>query len=283
MAIRIQDILDLERYPLHQPAGRAYSELVASRQSDWRTGGACALPGLIRREMAQQAVEELRQPMDTISFRHRQAHNIYFSDDIDNLPQDLSERRLITTHRTLTCDQLAGTIIRAVYEWDPLRAFIQRVLELPQLYPMVDPMACLNVMAYGEGDELGWHFDRARFAVTILLQAAVEGGQFEYRRALRTATDANHAGVRRLLAGEDDSICQARPAPGDMTVFSGFGSAHRVAPVMGDTPRVMAVLSYMTEPGYQYGPEDRLRFYGRTSPDDAPTWSRSIRPATSLR
>jgi len=266
MAIPIEDILDLERYPLHQPAGRVYSDLVASKQSDWRSGGACALPGLIRSEMARRAVGELRQPMDTISFRHRQAHNIYFTDDLADLPRDLGERRLTTTHRTLTCDQLAGTIIRAVYEWDPLRAFIQRVLELPELYPMVDPMARLNVMAYGEGDELGWHFDRAKFAVTILLQAAAEGGQFEYRRALRTVADANHAGVRDLLVGEDDNVRQAQPAPGDMTVFSGFGSAHRVAPIRGDKPRIMAVLSYMTEPGYEYGPEDRMRFYGRTSP-----------------
>ena len=54
-----------------------------------------------------------------------------------------------------------------------------------------------------------------------------------------------------------------------MTVFAGFGAAHRVTPVMGNTPRVMAVLSYMGEPAYQYGPADRLRFYGRASPGES--------------
>lgn len=271
MANRIEDILDLDNYPLHEPMSRAHTRLVAKKQSDWRTSGAFGLAGLIRHEMAQLAAGELRQPMETVAFHHRQTHNIYFIDDTDGLPRDLAKQRFVTAHRTLTCDQMVGTIIRLVYEWDPLRAFIQRVLGLPELYPMVDPMACLNVMSYGEGDELGWHFDRAEFAVTILLQAATEGGQFEYRRGLRTAAaDRNYVGVRRLVEGKDDKICQAVPAPGDMTVFAGFGSAHRVTPVIGDTPRMMAVLSYMTEAGYEYGPEDRMRFYGRTSPDEPP-------------
>lgn len=276
MAYRIEDILDLDHYPLHEPTSRAYAGLVAAKQRDWRTGGVFGMPGLIQHEMTERAAWELRRPMQTVAFRHRQTHNIYFTDDTDGLPPDLAIPRLVTAHRTLTCDQMAGTIIRLVYEWEPLRAFIQRVLDLPALYPMADPMACLNVMAYGKGDELGWHFDRAEFAVTILLQTAKSGGQFEYRRGLRTAANPNFSGVRRLLRGEDDAICKAAPAPGDMAVFAGFDSAHRVTPVIGDTPRMMAVLSYMTEPGYQYGSEDRLRFYGRTSPADPPVGEHAV-------
>jgi len=268
MAYRIEHILDLDKYPLHKPKSRAYANLVAEKQRDWRTNGAYRLPGLIRRDMAYQAAQELRNSMETLAFRHRQTHNIYFLDDTDGIPSDIAKQQFVTAHRTLTCDQMVGATIRSIYEWDPLRAFIQLVLGLPNLYPMVDPMACLNVMAYGEGDELGWHFDRAEFAVTILLQAAKEGGQFEYRRGLRTTADPNYAGVRRFVEGKDDRICGSVSVPGDMTVFAGFGSAHRVAPVMGDTPRIMAVLSYMTEPDYQYGPEDCIRFYGRASPNE---------------
>lgn len=270
MGFPIEEILDLERYPLHRPGSPSLARLVATKRQDWRTHGAFGVPGLIRAPMAERAAEELRRPMETVAFRHRQSHNVYFSDDTEHLPPELARAGLVTTHRTLTCDQMAETIIRGVYEWDPLRAFIQQVLALPELHPMADPMACLNVMAYGEGDELGWHFDRARFAVTILLQAAEEGGHFEYRRALRSAAEPNYTAVQRLLEGRDDAIQRAVPAAGDMTVFAGFGSVHRVTPVVGDTPRMMAVLSYMTEPGYEYCSDDRMRFYGRASPDDRP-------------
>ncbi len=266
----IEDIVDLERYPLDRAAGAAVAALVAQAQSDWRGGGAFSLPGLIRPEMAARAAAELQRPMAACAFRHRNEHNIYFTDELEGIPADIAAPRLVTSHRTLTCDQMAGSIIRAVYEWDPLRAFIQRVLALPSLYRMADPMACLNVMAYGPGDQLCWHFDRAEFAVTILLQAPDDGGQFEYRRGLRTAADPNYEGVRRLLAGQDDQVRRGVSAPGTMTVFGGFGSAHRVAPVRGEAARMMAVLSYMAEPDYHYGPEDRLRFYGRTAPEETP-------------
>lgn len=279
MACAIEDILDLDTYPLHQPDSFDHARLVATLQNDWRTNGAFRLPELIRGEMAARAAAELRQPMETVAFRHRREHNIYFIDDTDGIPSDIAERRLVASHRTLTCDQMAGTIIRSVYEWDPLRDFIQRVLDLPKLHRMADPMACLNVMAYGNGDQLGWHFDRAEFAVTILLQAPDEGGQFEYRRGLRTASCPNYDGVRQLLAGQDDQVRQAVPSPGTMTVFGGAGSAHRVAPVVGDVARMMAVLSYMDEPGYTYGPEDRKRFYGRTSPDERPPRRLAVEPA----
>lgn len=264
MGFSIEEILDLEKYPLHRPGSPSLARLVAIKRQDWRTHGAFGVPGLIRGPMAKRAAEDLRRPIETVAFRHRQSHNVYFSNDTKHLPRELARARLVTAHRTLTCDQMAETIVRSVYEWDPLRAFIQQVLALPELYPV----ACPNVMVYGEGDALGWHFDREKFAVTILLRSAVKGGQFEYRRGLRTAAEPNYAGVQRLLERLDDAIQRPVSVVGDMTVFAGFGSAHRVTPVIDDTPRMMAVLSDMTESGYEYDRDDRIRFYGRASPGD---------------
>lgn len=264
----IDTILDLEAYPLDRPDSAAYRDLVMVMQADWRDRGAFRLPGLIRPDRTDRAAAELQDRMARASFRHRHSHNIYFTDTVENLPEGLAAKSLTTSHRTLTGDQMAGSIIRTVYEWDPLCGFIQTVLDLPALYRMADPMAGLNVMAYGDGDGLDWHFDRAKFAVTILLQAPGQGGAFEYCRNIRSAEDPNHAGVMDLLAGRRGDIRKSTGAAGDMTVFAGFRSAHRVAPVIGDRARMMAVLSFMEEPGYRYGPADLMRFYGRTDPDD---------------
>lgn len=264
----IDTILNLDAYPLHEPKGAAYRDLVRAKRADWQERGAFRLPGLIRTEMVGRAAEELKQRMDSSSFRHRHNHNIYFTDDTDGLPDGLAAKTLTTSHRTLTCDQMAGSIIRAVYEWDPLCRFLQTVLELPALYRMADPMAGLNVMAYGDGDGLDWHFDRAKFAVTILLQAPAQGGAFEYCRNIRSMDDPNHKGVQALLDGGRSDVQSGTGDAGDMTVFAGFRSAHRVAPVIGEKARMMAVLSFMEEPNYSYGPEDLMRFYGRTEPDN---------------
>ena len=266
MTFKIENILDLEAYPLDQPDHLFSDELVSEKQRNWQAEGAFLLSAFLRPGMADRAAEELTGLMNADAFRHDERHNIYFSDDSREIPSALTSNQLRTSNWTLTCDQLGGTIIRTIYEWPPLCEFIRRVLALPSLHRMADPMACLNVMSYGDGDCLDWHFDRAEFAVTLLLQAPESGGQFEYRRALRTRDNPNYDGVQMLLKGKDRNIRTIEPTAGNLSVFAGYGSAHRVSPIVGSRPRMMAVLSFMEEPDFQYGPEDRMRFYGRSSP-----------------
>lgn len=265
----ISVILDQDRYPLHAPESDGYRKLLDEKRTDWRERGAVSLPGFLRPAAVAMAAAELQEPMARRAFWQRHDHNIYFSDETEGVPDDIARPGLTTSHRTLTCDQLRGSVIRRVYEWDPLRHFIRDLMNLPALHRMADPMACLNVMAYGQGDTLNWHFDRARFAVTVLLQSPDSGGQFEYCRTLRSEQDPNYDGVRQLLAGRYPDVRQGLAGEGTMTVFAGYASAHRVAPVTSTKPRMMAVLSYMEEPDYHYNATDRIRFYGRANPEES--------------
>ena len=145
----------------------------------------------------------------------------------------------------------------------PLIDFLATAMDKPRLYPMADPLARINVMAYRTGEALNWHFDRAEFTTTLLLQAPVAGGRFEYRRGLRSAADPNYEGVGRLLAGEDRDVRILALAPGTLNVFKGRNTAHRVSPVEGERPRVIAVFSYYETPDVSFCDEERLGFYGR--------------------
>jgi hypothetical protein len=135
---------------------------------------------------------------------------------------------------------------------------------------MADPLACLNVMGYGADDGIGWHFDRAEFTVTLLLQTPEAGGVFEYRRNLRSAEEPNYEGVARLLAGEDPEVRALSVRPGTLNVFAGYRSPHRVTPVSGDRMRLIAVLSFMEQPDVRFSAEDRRQFYGRSDERTAP-------------
>jgi hypothetical protein len=130
---------------------------------------------------------------------------------------------------------------------------------------MADPLARLNAMAYGEGQGLNWHFDRAEFTTTLLLQAPAGGGSFDYRTDLRSETDPNFDGVARLLRGEDPARKSLTLAPGTLNVFRGKNTAHRVTPVRGTTDRIVAVFSYFDRPGVTFSPEERIGFYGRAA------------------
>lgn len=258
-------IVDLARYPLHTPESAEYGALIARCKASMAEIGSFNLDGFLRPEVLTTCVAELEGLMAGAAYRHSQTHNIYFSTDDPPLPQAHGARtRLTSSNYTLTCDQLAGTSLRRVYEWQAMPRFLGDIFDAKRLYPMRDPLARLNVMGYGAGEALNWHFDRAQFTVTLLLQSAESGGIFQYRRNLRTDADANYEGVARLLNGEDAHVSELQLAPGTLNVFAGRYAAHRITPVAGERMRLISVLSYMDAPDVVFSDEDRMRFYGRT-------------------
>ena len=46
-----------------------------------------------------------------------------------------------------------------------------------------------------------WHFDGNDFTVSILVQQAEQGGDFEYVPNIRTSDDENFEGVNKILNG----------------------------------------------------------------------------------
>lgn len=262
----MKQVLDLERWPvdaLDSARGRAS---VDRCQNELREAGMFSLDGLIRPDALQACVKEVEPLFDTASFTHARDHNIYFDDEIVGLEvSHPALSRLRTVNRTICGDQIPASAIARVYEWRPLIDFLAASMEKPRLYPMADPLGRLNVMAYREGERLNWHFDRAEFTITVLLQAPLGGGEFQYRNGLRSDTDPNYDGVARLLA-DDDTLVRTLPlAPGTLNVFKGKNTAHRVTPVEGDRARIVAVFSYYETPHVAFSDTERLGFYGRTA------------------
>lgn len=265
-ATAIDQLVDQQRYPLAALDGAEGEQLVARARRAWRQEGSFSLPAFLQPAALRRAVGEVEPLMARASFRHEANHNIYFTDDTPLPPELRAEAlRLTTANYTLTGDQLAGSVVRQVYDWPALPAFLARVLDKPRLYPMADPLACLNVMGYCAGDGIGWHFDRAEFTVTLQLQAPEGGGTFCYRRNLRSEDDPNYPGVKRLLEGEDGEVRSLPLAPGTLSVFAGYRSPHRVTPVSGRRLRLVAVLSYMERADAALSAAAQKRFYGRTA------------------
>ncbi|MDH3447731.1 MAG: hypothetical protein OEO18_06270, partial [Gammaproteobacteria bacterium] len=95
----------------------------------------------------------------------------------------------------------------------------------------------------------GWHYDSNDVVFSLLLQAPEAGGVFEYAPYIRSKTDENYDAVAKLL--EDPGAIAVRPeiAPGNLTVFKGDLSMHRVTEVQGARKRIVALFSYDRNPG----------------------------------
>ena len=258
-------ILDLERFPLDRLDSERGRALLARCRRELHDAGVFNLDGLIRREALDRCVSEVEPLLESDAFTHSREHNIYFDDEIEDIGADHPAlRRLRTTNHTVCGDRIRASAITRIYEWQPLIDFLAAAMDKPQLHRMADSLARINVMAYRAGDGLDWHFDRAEFTTTCLLQAPRSGGAFQYRSDLRSDSDPNYEGVGRLLAGNDDRVLTLPLAPGTLNVFKGRNTAHRVTPVGGDRARIISVFSYYERPDVTFSDSERLGFYGRT-------------------
>ncbi|HBM69613.1 MAG TPA: arpA protein, partial [Rhodobacteraceae bacterium] len=132
------------------------------------------------------------------------------------------------------------------------------------LFEYADPLSSINVHYAGEGQELNWHFDNSEFAITLLLQAPLAGGEFEYLRDLRDAEkgDMNFSGVQAVVEGKRQPEALS-VEPGTLVLFRGRNAMHRVAPTQGARDRILVVLAYNSKPGIALSEAARMTFFGR--------------------
>jgi hypothetical protein len=260
----LADVIDLDRYPIDRLDSPAGQDLVARCRRELAAAGASVLDGFIRPAAVAAVVDWAMTAMPK-AYRTDTVHNVYFTDDEPGLPAGDPRRiRVRSAKGALAYDQIPpGSPLRVAYESAGLTAFVGAALGRDVLYRHADKLGALNVMYYSRGDEHGWHFDGADFVVTLMLQAPLAGGQFEYVPMLRSADDENQDGVRRLLQGDRSGLRAMSGAAGTLALFRGHLSPHHVTTVTGARPRINAVLSYATAPGAQLSDHTKQLFYGR--------------------
>ncbi len=265
MPLMPANIIDVDAYPLDQGDSPELSRLVNACRAELEGNGLFNLPGFVRPAALARAVAELEPLCERDSFVHQRRHNVFFKDGIDGLAADHPAlAKFETVNRTLCGDQLADTVVRAIYDWAPLRAFLAAIVDKPAIYPMEDPLACANVMQYRDGQTLNWHFDRSQFTTTLLLQAAAAGGDFEYCTGLRSDTGHDYGAIARVVQGDHAGVRINALAAGTLNIFAGRNTLHRVSTVRGGRSRLIAVFSYFDRPGVSFSAAERLGFYGRT-------------------
>ena len=164
--------------------------------------------------------------------------------------------------------------LRRLYEWDPLRGLVEAVLRRGPIFRYADPFGALNLAVMGQGDQLQWHFDQTDFVVSLAIQSAEAGGDFEVVPRIRTVDDERYDDVAAVLAGDRSRVETLPMTPGTLLVFEGRHSLHKVSPVAGARWRHVGLLAYDTKPGTKGSDLLRADRYGRTDAYAVPpqTW-----------
>jgi hypothetical protein len=268
-------LVDLERYPLLDPQGPLYRQRVDEARRQLRERGAAELPGFV----GEAGVARLVADAESLSERaHASAGQgtAYLEFPDFSLPPGHPRLQFADyAVRAVAYDLLPfESPLRRLYEWDPLKDLVEAVLERGPLYRYADPFGALNLAVMGEGDQLQWHFDQTDFVVSLAIQSARSGGDFEVAPRLRSAEDERYDAVAAVLAGDRSGVEVLAMNPGTLLVFEGRHSLHRVSPVRGSRLRHVGLLAYATRPGTTGSDLLRADRYGRTEPFDRPpeTW-----------
>ena len=266
MGVDVSKYVDLDRYPIHLD-GDARKALVAEVQRGVRSVGCAVIKQFVRAEaLADLVVEGDR--VAHLGHRNFNRTNPYFSTMPDDVPEDHPMRRFYDRSNAFVPADNFGddSIIRAIYEWPAFAPFIQEVLEEPSFHRYADPLADVIINLAEEGNGFPWHFDTNNYTVTLAIQNADEGGEFEYSPNLRTPTNENYDGVGRVLDGDQSLIRTLHLEPGDLQIFKGRYSLHRVTPLKGTTMRYVAIFSFTELEGMVGSPERTRQLYGRVLP-----------------
>jgi hypothetical protein len=266
MSTEAAEYIDTERYPIQEP-GEARSALVAGLRTDLEAHGCAVLKGFIRADRLRDLVAESDR-VAVHGHRNFNRTNAYFTQDHPGLAQSHPLRRFYDrSNAFVPADNFgADSILRAIYEWPEFAPFIQAALGEEHFYRYADPLADVIVNLAEAGNGFPWHFDTNNYTVTLAIQNAESGGDFEYSPHLRTPTDENYAGVEAVLDGDPSLIRTLRLEPGDLQIFKGRYSLHRVTPLAGPRARYVAIFSYVEEPGMVGNPERTRQLYGRVLP-----------------
>jgi hypothetical protein len=254
-------LVDTDRYPF------ADAVLLARCRGELAADGVTVLTGFLRPEAVLAMVAEVdaladaAHPSDVRGTPYLALPDESFP---EGHPRRAHSRSALSA---LAYDQFpADSALRALYEWDDLMVFIGELLERRPLHRYADPLGALNVAVMAEGDELGWHFDMTDFVVSIALQASTSGGEFEAATNLRSDDDEHYDEVDAVLGGQaTDRVVAYAMTPGTLMLFAGRHSLHRVTPVVGPTPRYVALLAYDTKPDTDSSELLKLVRYGRAA------------------
>ena len=258
-------LINLARYPIHQ-TGPEYDAVLARVREDLGRDGCAVLKGFL----TDGGIAALTQEAESVAeMGHRSFNrtNPYFTKDDPSLPPDDPRRRFFDrSNAFIPADNFAPDgPLRSVHDFDGFDSFIQACLQEENFFRYADPLADVIVNMAGAGNGFPWHFDTNNFTVTLAIQNAEAGGAFEYAPGIREG-DENFEEVRHVLDGTSDKVTVLELEPGDLQLFRGRYSLHRVAPLSGSRPRYVAIFSYVEEPGMVGSPERTQQLYGRTLP-----------------
>ncbi|QNE77821.1 arpA protein [Streptomyces finlayi] len=276
-AITLDLVVDTDRYPLSDPGSVEGQTVIDRARHELATVGCTVLPDFIRPSLH----EVLRQECAAIApqaYFDVETVNVYNIAVDADLPENHPGRRTFQRGNAFVArDHIpGGALISRLYAHEVFQRFVADCFGLPQLHELADPLSGLVLNVVRPGMEHPWHFDTNEYTVSMLTQQAQAGGDFEYCPNIRSAEDERFDAVRDVLDGSTRGE-RLLLRPGDLQLFKGRYSLHRVSPVQGDVARHSAIFAYSERPDVIGSMSRTRQLFGRVLPAHQAAEGRAVR------
>jgi hypothetical protein len=262
------ELVELDRHPLDRPESPGFAASLAAARVGIEASGCAVVSGLVRAEAVAEMSAEIPYMSATTHYSTTEM-NPYFSQPDASLPADHPVNVLIErSSGFIPRDSFrTDSAIAALWQAPELLGFLAAALDMPQIHPYADPLAGLTINVLDPGQQFPWHYDTNDFAVTVLLDDATGGGIFEYIPDIRSGADESYPAISLAQRDEHPDVISLELHPGDMQIFRGRNSLHRVTRVAPDScSRYTAILAYTAEPEVIGRLERTHQLFGRVLP-----------------
>ena len=265
---RLKTIVDLDQYPIHNLNSPIIKKLIERCKEELEENSCSTISNFILPQSLDVMRSELEKQLDEVYMSKESINAYLYAKDDPSLPKEHPKRNFMNRYNgylNSDCFQ-KNSEMKYLYETDELLKFISACLGVFPIYRWADPLAChaYNVMK-PEG-VLPWHFDSCEFTLSLMIQKPENGGIFEYCPNIREPGNENFDEVRKVLDGDRTRVRQLKLEPGDLQIFKGRFTLHRVTKVEGSNSRYMCIPAYVLDPWRVNTPEHSRAIYGKALP-----------------
>ena len=260
MMLDIKKIINFLEHPINN------DDYVNLCKKKLHTNSLLVLSNFLTNQSLKNILEEAKK-LEHQAFYCSQKHTVLLNKKNNDLKIDDPLNVLMTSDKGCVPHDLIDKYsdLNTLYASTIFKNFLVRILDLQNIFPYCDKLSSINYNYYQEGQQLGWHFDNASFAITLMIQSPLKGGSFEYitegRDYKNNYIDINL--INKIINNLYDPK-KLQVEPGTLVLFYGRNYLHRVTPVVNKQSRILVTLNYNEENNIELSENARITFFGRS-------------------
>ena len=265
---RLESIVDLEKYPIHSLKSQKIKKIIEKCKKELKLFSCSTIPNFILPNSLKIMKKELEKQLGQVYMSKEKINPYLYAKDDKKLPIDHPKRIFMDRYNGyLNSDCFSkNSEMKFLYETDELLKFISACLDISPIYRWADPLACHAYNVMKPDGILPWHFDSCEFTLSLMIQKPEKGGVFEYCPNIREAGNENFDQVKKVIDGDRTRVQELKLEPGDLQIFKGRFTLHRVTKIGGNVSRYMCIPAYVLDPYRVNTPEHSKAIYGKVLP-----------------